>query len=89
MDAERFIDTLHRDLAVAGQQATPGRGRHLIRSLVVLCLLARVLPSTDLPRWQETTVTSLKMGYQLVVADLNRDGRPDLIVVDERGTELA
>jgi hypothetical protein len=38
----------------------------------------------------ETTVTgSLKMGYQLVAADLNRDGRPDLIVVDERGTELA
>ena len=29
------------------------------------------------------------MGYQLVAADLNRDGRPDLIVVDERGTELA
>ena len=29
------------------------------------------------------------MGYQLVAADLNRDGRPDLIAVDERGTELA
>lgn len=29
------------------------------------------------------------MGCQLVVADLNRDGRPDLIVVDERGTQLA
>ena len=42
------------------------------------------------PQWRETTVTdSLEMGYQLVVADLNRDGRPDLIAVDERGTELA
>ena len=29
------------------------------------------------------------MGYQLVAADLNHDSRPDLIVIDERGTELA
>jgi len=28
-------------------------------------------------------------GYQLVAADLNRDGKLDLIAVDERGTELA
>ena len=58
--------------------------------LVLLCLLVAALSGADLPRWRETTVTdSLKMGYQLVAADLNRDGRPDLIVVDERGTELA
>ena len=58
--------------------------------LVLLVLLAAALPGADLPQWRETTVTdSLKMGYQLVVADLNRDGRPDLIAVDERGTELA
>ncbi|MFB3829790.1 MAG: FG-GAP repeat domain-containing protein [Bryobacteraceae bacterium] len=38
----------------------------------------------------ETIVaTGLKLGYQLVAADLNRDGRPDLIAVDERATELA
>ncbi len=43
-----------------------------------------------LPQWRVTTVTdSLKMGYQMVAVDLNRDGRPDLLVVDERGTELA
>lgn len=51
-----------------------------------------IAPATaaDLPDFRETTITSsLKMGYQLVVADLNRDGKPDLIVVDERGTELA
>jgi hypothetical protein len=58
--------------------------------LVLLLLLAAALPGADLPQWRETTVTdSLEMGYQLVVADLNRDGRPDLIAVDERGTELA
>jgi len=65
--------------------------------LILLFLLAAALPVADLPgaelplpQFRETTVTdSLKMGYQLVVADLNRDGRPDLIVVDERGTELA
>jgi len=43
-----------------------------------------------LPGFHALTITSdLKMGYQLVVADLNRDGKPDLIAVDERGTELA
>ncbi len=48
------------------------------------------LMAAALPQWRETTITgSVKMGYQLVAADLNRDGRPDLIVVDERGTELA
>jgi hypothetical protein len=58
--------------------------------LLVLFLLVAAMPGAELPQWRETTVTdSLKMGYQLVAADLNRDGRPDLIVVDERGTELA
>ena len=57
---------------------------------VLLFLLVAALPGADLPQWRETTVTTaLKMGYQLVAADLNRDGRPDLIAVDERGTELA
>jgi FG-GAP-like repeat/FG-GAP repeat len=52
--------------------------------------LAMALEGADFSRWQGITATdSLKMGYQLVVADLNRDGRPDLIAVDERGTELA
>src|SRR5215469_5153888 len=53
--------------------------------LPVLLLLA-----AEFPAWRETTITSsLHMGYQIVAADLNRDGRPDLIEVDERGTELA
>lgn len=42
------------------------------------------------PDFQPTVVTAeLKMGYQLVVADLNLDGKPDLIVIDERSAELA
>ena len=57
---------------------------------VFLSLLAAALPAAELPKFREITITdSLNMGYQLVAADLNRDGRPDLIVVDERGTELA
>ena len=49
-----------------------------------------ILLAAALPQWRETTVTTaVKMGYQLVAADLNRDKRIDLIVVDERGTELA
>jgi hypothetical protein len=58
---------------------------------VVLCMIvASAAAAAGWPEWRAAVVTdSLKMGYQLVVADLNRDGRPDLIEVDERGTELA
>src|ERR1043165_7819047 len=53
-------------------------------------LAAFVLEAAGPPKFRDQTIaTDLKMGYQLVVADLNRDGRPDLIAVDERGTELA
>ena len=55
-----------------------------------LLLLAVALPAANLPQFRDTTITkSLTQGYQLVVADLNRDGKLDLIVIDERGTELA
>jgi hypothetical protein len=48
------------------------------------------LRAADPPAFQGTTIArDLKAGYQLVVADLNRDGKPDIIVVDERSTELA
>src|SRR6266705_360079 len=57
---------------------------------VIPFLLAVALPAADLPQFRDSTIaSSLKMGYQLVVADLNRDGKPDIIVVDERATELA
>ena len=60
----------------------------MMRLLLVLLIAARSV--AEVAQWQAATVTdALKMGYQLVAADLNRDGRPDLIAVDERGTELA
>lgn len=47
------------------------------------------LYARDLPQFQERVVTAeLKYGYQLVAADLNKDGREDLIAVDEAATEL-
>ncbi len=57
-------------------------------------MLSLLLPclgvAAGFPAFREVTVTSgLKMGYQLVVADLNVDGKPDIIVIDERSTELA
>jgi len=55
------------------------------------CLIAAgCLAQSATPQFREEIVTTgLKSGYQLVVADLNGDGRPDIIVIDERGTELA
>ena len=48
------------------------------------------LCAQDLPRFREHVLTrELKVGYQLVAADLNGDGRKDLIAVDEAATELA
>ncbi len=54
-------------------------------AISVLLPAAAVLPLFD----AATVASDLKMGYQLVAADLNRDGRPDLIAVDERAAELA
>ncbi len=57
---------------------------------LTLLFLATGLSAAELPHFRETVITSsLKMGYQLVAADLNRDGKPDLIVIDERATDLA
>src|SRR4051812_34092288 len=59
-------------------------------AVVLLPVIAGNLFAADFPQFRVTLITSnLNMGYQLVVADLNRDGKPDLIAVDERGTELA
>ena len=47
------------------------------------------LHAQDLPRFREHTITNeLKFGYQLVAADLNGDGKKDLIAVDERASQL-
>jgi hypothetical protein len=46
--------------------------------------------ATDLHRFSEQIVTrEVKFGYQLIAVDLNRDGRKDLIAVDEQATEVA
>lgn len=48
------------------------------------------LAAQDLPHFRETIVTkAINLGYQLVAADLNGDGKKDLLAVDERATELA
>src|SRR5690242_21605656 len=57
----------------------------------LVSLLADVrLPAQDLPRFREQVISkAAKFGYQLVAADLNGDGKKDLIAVDERATEVA
>ncbi len=61
-----------------------------MRNLAACLLAAEWLAQGAAPRFREEVVTTgLKSGYQLVVADLSGDGRPDIIVIDERGTELA
>jgi len=48
------------------------------------------LPAGDLPRFREKVISmEVKFGYQLVAADLNRDGKKDLIAIDERASEVA
>ena len=43
----------------------------------------------DLPQFREQLVAKdLKLGYQLLAIDLTRDGKKDLIAVDEQATEL-
>ena len=51
--------------------------------------ICTTLCGQDLPRFRAHLVTdALKYGYQLVATDLSKDGRMDLIAVDERATEL-
>lgn len=55
-----------------------------------LVLWVAGLSAEGLPEFRESTIISgLTHGYQVVVADINNDGKPDVIVVDERGTDLA
>ena len=50
--------------------------------LPVLCLLALAASAAGPARFVEHTIaTGLKNGYQVVVADLNHDGKPDLIAL--------
>ncbi len=49
----------------------------------------RTLYGQELPRFREQTIsTEVKFGYQLVAADLDGDGKKDLIAIDEAATQL-
>src|SRR3954451_3850291 len=57
--------------------------------LLALPLLALPLRAAAPPAFIEHTLASdLRGGYQVVVADLNHDGRPDLIALASNLTEL-
>lgn len=63
--------------------------RGVLRSLPGLFLCAH-LWGGELPRFREHVITDgLKFGYQLVAADMNGDGKPDVIAIDERADELS
>ena len=62
----------------------------LMASCLIGLLTAGLLQAGDMPQFKVRTITeSIKFGYQLVAADLNADGREDLIAIDEQATELA
>ena len=57
---------------------------------LTLLLAMACAAAYGLPRFREIVVSrDLKMGYQLLSADLNGDGRKDLLAIDERASELA
>jgi len=57
--------------------------------LAVLALgFAAILQSQPLPFTPHLITTDLRGGYQTVVADLNRDGKPDIIALASGGSEL-
>ena len=62
----------------------------ILRCVFAGGVIGLIASGAALPKFREHVVaTGLKMGYQLVAVDLSGDRRLDLIVVDERSTELA
>jgi hypothetical protein len=72
----------------------PGVGRNAFKGAI---FEARLTPQAlapaeflSVPHFREHTVsTGLAGGYQVIAADLNHDGKPDLIALTTRGSELA
>ncbi len=62
----------------------------MLRLFLPFLVLVSSLCAGIVPAFRESQIISgLKMGYQLVLVDLNRDGKLDVIVVDEGSAELA
>jgi len=80
-----------RDSGGACRTSIPLRrwARRLVWGCQAWLLVGANLYAQDLPRFREHVISNeLKYGYQLVAADLNKDGQKDLIALDERATEL-
>src|SRR5262245_61088333 len=61
-------------------------GRLLFWALTLSSMLAAAPPPAKFT--EHTIATGLRRGYQVVVADLNRDGKPDLIALASGMPEL-
>jgi len=57
-----------------------------VRILLVFCVLASACAAQQFT--EHTIASNLKGGYQVVVADINHDGKPDIIAVASGMTEL-
>jgi hypothetical protein len=59
-----------------------------MRIAVLLLGFAGLTAAQPLPFTPHTLATDLRGGYQTVIADLNRDGKPDIIALASGGTDL-
>ena len=65
-------------------------GGAMAYGLLAVMTADAALAAQDLPRFREKVIsTGVKFGYQLIAADLNGDGKKDLIAIDERADEIA
>jgi len=59
-----------------------------VKCATLLLLCPAILFCADLKFSPHIVASDLKDGYQVISADLNRDGKPDLIALGEQMTEL-
>src|SRR5437763_11196870 len=55
---------------------------------VLLAAVTVLAAQAPLPFTEHTIATGLKGGYQTVIADLNHDGKPDIIALASGGLDL-
>lgn len=64
--------------------------RGLTCGLLAWFLTTSYAVAQNLPQFRDQVISkAVKFGYQLVVVDLNADGKKDLLAVDEQATEVA